>query len=690
MAGDARRSAVMLRSVPQRWAEMRGVAWLQSLRGRLMLVLFAVGVVPIAIVAALSLPRQQEAYLELTGRALSATANDLGQSLDRYFFERYGDVQVQARTLDISSGGAALTQRLDDLIQLYRPAYALLVIADAQGTIIATNTVDGAGHPLPVERLRNVVDVRNETWFRKAMSGTVRQPIVEELHDAPLLRTVRGDGVRAHAVTFTMPIERGGKVAGVVRMFGEWEAVTEIVSAALTHARENGYAAANLHLLDSAGTNLYSPQGDVMRRLGGHPIVVASQKPNATGAMRGAGFQDDGEVVAGFYRTRGYSDYPGLGWSVVASEPVSAAAGVFRAMLERTVVVALLVALAIVFLSVFLASYLTRPLGLMARTLHELASGEADLSQRLPARRADEIGIVSRSFNTFVDNLQRLIDQVIRAGMQVMMSSTQISAGSRQLEATMAEQVAATNEVVATTNEIAATANDLASTMSAVAKMSEETADAASHGQRDVHRMSDAIARMEEATHAVSARLAAINEKAANISSVVTTITKVADQTNLLSLNAAIEAEKAGQFGQGFAVVAREIRRLADQTAVATLDIEKMVREMKSAVSTGVMSMEKLNEQVAHSVESVREVGGQLDTIIGKVQEVTPRFESAHVGMQAQLQGAQQISQAMLQLSESTQQTASALRESNDAIGGLNDAASALQSMFARFKLTEA
>jgi methyl-accepting chemotaxis protein WspA len=226
--------------------------------------------------------------------------------------------------------------------------------------------------------------------------------------------------------------------------------------------------------------------------------------------------------------------------------------------------------------------------------------------------------------------------------------------------------------------------------MSAVAKMSEETADAASHGQSDLRRMSDSITRMEEATHAVSARLAAINEKAANISSVVTTITKVADQTNLLSLNAAIEAEKAGQFGQGFAVVAREIRRLADQTAVATLDIEKMVRDMKSAVSTGVMSMEKLSEQVHHSVESVREVGGQLETIIGKVQEVTPRFESAHVGMQAQLQGAQQISQAMLQLSESTQQTASALRESNDAIGGLNDAASTLQSMFSRFKLTEA
>ncbi len=672
-----------------RWVGMRSVAWLQSLRGRLMLVLFAVGVIPIAVIAALSLPQQEQVHLGLTGRALAASANDVGQSLDRYFFERYGDVQVQARSLDMSMDSAAMSGRLDDLVRLYRPTYALIVVTDTAGNLVATNSTDGAGNALPVERLR-AINFQTEEWFRRATSESLTQPLIEDLHDDALLRTLRGDGSPGRAVTFTMPIERGGRLVGVVRTFCDWDAVTGIVSTAMAHARENGYTAASLHLLNSTGMNLYSPQGDRMRKLAGHPIVTATQRPNANGFLRAPGFDDEGDVVAGFYRTRGFSDYPGLGWSVVASEPVSSAAAIFRDLLQRTVVVALLVALAIVFLAAFLASYLTRPLGMMARTLHELASGEADLSQRLPARRGDEIGIVSRSFNTFVDNLQRLIDQVIRAGMQVMMSSTQIAAGSRQLEATMAEQVAATNEVVATTNEIAATANDLASTMSAVAEMSEGAAAAASRGQRDLDQMAEAVTRMEDATHAVSARLAVINEKAGNIASVVTTITKVADQTNLLSLNAAIEAEKAGQFGQGFAVVAREIRRLADQTAVATLDIEKMVREMKSAVSSGVMSMEKLNEQVHHSVESVRQVGTQLETILDKVQEVTPRFESAHIGMQAQLQGAQQISQAMLQLSESTQQTATALRESNHAIGGLNDAASTLQSMFARFKLTEA
>jgi methyl-accepting chemotaxis protein WspA len=107
-----------------------------------------------------------------------------------------------------------------------------------------------------------------------------------------------------------------------------------------------------------------------------------------------------------------------------------------------------------------------------------------------------------------------------------------------------------------------------------------------------------------------------LNEKASNINQVVTTITKVADQTNLLSLNAAIEAEKAGEHGRGFVVVATEIRRLADQTAVASYDIEQLVKEMQSAVSSGVMGMDKFSEEVRRGVQEVEQVSGQLTQII--------------------------------------------------------------------------
>ena len=191
-----------------------------------------------------------------------------------------------------------------------------------------------------------------------------------------------------------------------------------------------------------------------------------------------------------------------------------------------------------------------------------------------------------------------------------------------------------------------------------------------------------------DASGAVTAKLAVLSEKTTNINSVVTTITKVADQTNLLSLNAAIEAEKAGEYGLGFAVVAMEIRRLADQTAVATYDIEKMVKEMQSAVAAGVMGMDKFSEEVRRGVDEVRQVSTQLAQIIHQVQTLTPRFQAVHDGMHAQSTGARQISDTLIQLSEAAQQTAESLRQSNLAIEQLNGAARGLRTSVARFKLT--
>ena len=168
----------------------------------------------------------------------------------------------------------------------------------------------------------------------------------------------------------------------------------------------------------------------------------------------------------------------------------------------------------------------------------------------------------------------------------------------------------------------------------------------------------------------------------------VTTINRVADQTNLLSLNAAIEAEKAGEYGVGFAVVATEIRRLADQTAVATWDIEQMVKEMQSAVSAGVMGMEKFSEEVRRGVDDVRQVGAQLAHIIEQVDTLIPRFEEVNEGMTSQSQGAQQIRDAIVQLSESAQQTADSLRQSNGAIVQLNEAAGRLQEGASHFRVS--
>jgi methyl-accepting chemotaxis protein len=327
-----------------------------------------------------------------------------------------------------------------------------------------------------------------------------------------------------------------------------------------------------------------------------------------------------------------------------------------------------------------------QPLNRLVAALERMRQG--DFTERLTLQRRDEFGILGNGLNRLADDLSELVGQVQRSGIQVNTTTTEIAATAREQQSTAHEIAATTAEIGATSKQISATSKELVKTMNEVNQVAEETADLAGSGHASLTRMETTMRQIMEASGSITAKLSVLSEKTTNINSVVTTITKVADQTNLLSLNAAIEAEKAGEYGLGFAVVAMEIRRLADQTAVATYDIEKMVKEMQSAVAAGVMGMDKFSEEARRGVEEIRQVSTHLAQIIHQVQTLTPRFQTVHEGMHAQATGAQQISDTLTQLSEAAQQTAESLRQSNLAIEQLNGAARGLQTSVARFKLT--
>ncbi|MFJ4132359.1 methyl-accepting chemotaxis protein [Pseudomonas cyclaminis] len=310
-----------------------------------------------------------------------------------------------------------------------------------------------------------------------------------------------------------------------------------------------------------------------------------------------------------------------------------------------------------------------------------------DLSKRLNLERKDEFGAVETGFNDMMTELTALVSQAQRSSVQVTTSVTEIAATSKQQQATATETAATTTEIGATSREIAATSKDLVRTMTEVSTAADQASVAAGSGQQGLARMEETMHSVMGAADLVNAKLAILNEKAGNINQVVVTIVKVADQTNLLSLNAAIEAEKAGEYGRGFAVVATEVRRLADQTAVATYDIEQMVREIQSAVSAGVMGMDKFSEEVRRGMFEVQQVGEQLSQIIHQVQALAPRVLMVNEGMQAQATGAEQINHALVQLGDASSQTVESLRQASFAIDELSQVAVGLRSGVSRFKV---
>ena len=319
----------------------------------------------------------------------------------------------------------------------------------------------------------------------------------------------------------------------------------------------------------------------------------------------------------------------------------------------------------------------------MVSVAERIAAGDLAVAVKPQSER----DVMGNSLANMVERLSTLVGEVHRSGIQVNTTVNEIAATAKEQQATASEIAATTTEIGATSKEISATSKELVRTMNEVSAVAEQSATLAGSGHVGLTRMEESMHHVMEAAGSINAKLAVLNEKASNINQVVTTITKVADQTNLLSLNAAIEAEKAGEYGRGFAVVATEIRRLADQTAVATYDIAQIVKEIQSAVSAGVMGMDKFSEEVRRGMQEIQQVGGQLSEIIQQVQALAPRCEAVNEGMQAHATGAEQITQALAQLGQAAQQTVESLRQSSQSIDGLNQVSTALRSGVSRFKL---
>ncbi|MDJ0523296.1 MAG: methyl-accepting chemotaxis protein [Planctomycetota bacterium] len=330
-----------------------------------------------------------------------------------------------------------------------------------------------------------------------------------------------------------------------------------------------------------------------------------------------------------------------------------------------------------------------RSLGELSERMRELAEAEGDLSARIEVTSRDEVGQLASSFNQFVEKIGGLVQAVRKSSIQLTSTSTEMAATSREQEATVNAFGSSTNQIAASVQQISATGTELMRTIDDVQEIAHHSASLADTGRDRLETMESTMSQLTDSSSSISDKLSIINEKAGDITSVVTTITKVADQTNLLSVNAAIEAEKAGEYGRGFLVVAQEIRRLADQTASATLDIEQTVQEMQTSVSAGVMEMDKFADHVRRSVRVVGEVGTQLGSIIAEVERLTRRFDSVGEGMKSQATGADQINDAMRSLNDTVQQTVTSLREVTSVAEDLRSAANTLNDEMGKFHLGE-
>jgi len=368
-------------------------------------------------------------------------------------------------------------------------------------------------------------------------------------------------------------------------------------------------------------------------------------------------------------------------------------------LMSRTLQTLIILAVVIIMLAI-VAYRFTQNLSRMAHIANEIAGGELKIARKSIAllakdaknskrKIADESKRLISSMATMVEKLNSLVSHSQASSRELKESSGTISSQVRELEIASTERAASTNQIVASAKEIAATTQDLVHTMQAVSRATTNTEEIASEGKVSLEKMHDAMTDLTSAAELINDKLTTIHDKAENITCVITTIVQVADRTNLLSLNAAIEAEQAGENGKGFSIVANEIRRLADQTAAATLHIEKIVKEMLDAVITGVKAMNRFRKDVQEDSDTVNAVSDQMGEIITQVQALGPKFGNVYTGMDSQSIAARQISQAMEEIGQEAQMNVSALNGLNQIAQTLHHTAEQLQQQVSFFKTTD-
>ena len=300
------------------WFSDRGI------RTKLLAAFLVLGLVPLSGVGMFAYCIAESSLSEAAGRRLEDVAFNASDKLDRNLFERYGDVQAfalsdPAKSLDPDR----VSTWMDTMVGAYAPIYKVMVVADAKGHIIATNTVDLDGKPLPATQKLLGRDVSGEAWFKQAMSGKINdgQSFVEDLHHDPLMAVVYGTQDNADlAMNFTAPIKDGdGHIIGVWSNRFNWDVATSVLGDVEARAKASGMTTAALGLASADGTALDTPDAaDVLKVSFAQRTSFRRASQATTGYADGQALVGSQAALEGWAREQGFSSYKGLGWTVVA------------------------------------------------------------------------------------------------------------------------------------------------------------------------------------------------------------------------------------------------------------------------------------------------------------------------------------------------------------------------------------
>jgi len=331
-----------------------------------------------------------------------------------------------------------------------------------------------------------------------------------------------------------------------------------------------------------------------------------------------------------------------------------------------------------------LLKYVVHPIQQVVSTIHN-----ADLNSRFNSVVEDEVGDLQRAFDKFVGEMRETLLQVSESSAAVASASSEISGSTEQMAAGSHEQTTQTSEVAAAVEEMTKTLSEGNVTIRRAEQTAKQAKEEAKHGGEVVNKTIEGMHRIAEVSHQSAEQVKILGDSSTKIGEIIGVIDDIADQTNLLALNAAIEAARAGEQGRGFAVVADEVRKLAERTTKATKEIAVMIRQIQIDTSQAVSSMQKGTAEVNGGIALAEQAGQMLQNIVTNAQSVAEMMTQVAASSDEQLRSAEQISKNVEAISTVTQQSASGTQQIARTAEDLNRLTETLQQLIDKFRLSD-
>ncbi len=338
-------------------------------------------------------------------------------------------------------------------------------------------------------------------------------------------------------------------------------------------------------------------------------------------------------------------------------------------------------------LAYLITRIIVKPVKVIVDRIKDIAQGEGDLTKRIEIKSKDEVGELAQWFNTFVEKLHGIISQVASATDEVAGAATEIAANSEEISSGMQEQTQQVAQVSSAIEEMSASVVEVARKSADAAGNAEASGRAAEEGGQVVAETVVGMQSIDEAVSSSAKSVQELGKRGEQIGQVIDVINDIADQTNLLALNAAIEAARAGEHGRGFAVVADEVRKLADRTTKATEEIAESIQAIQTETGTAVERMNTGTDQVKQGVEKAQVAGESLKKIVTSASEVAAMIQSIAAAAEEQSAAAEQVSRSIESINAVTAQTNEGTQQASAATTQLSGKAEELRRLVGQFKL---